>query len=106
MCKRWLFATLIFSLAAGSAAAQDRQSKQYAVTTDRAVDVTRDVLSAQGFEIIEVREQDDGDRVVLYRAAIPRGRLERLVIRRVDNRIVFVDAPTGLLADIDHRLRL
>jgi hypothetical protein len=64
------------------------------------------VLSAQGFQVIEVREQDDGDRIVLYRAAAPRGRLERLVIRRVDNRIVFVDAPMALLADIDHRLRL
>jgi hypothetical protein len=28
------------------------------------------------------------------------------VIRRIDNRIVFVDAPAQLLSDIDYRLRL
>jgi hypothetical protein len=106
MCKRALFAMMaLVTIGAGTAslAAQDTLTKQYAVTADRALDVARDALTAQGFAIVQVKDEDDGDRVVLYRG---KGRVERLVIRRIDNRIVFVDAPAQLLSDIDYRLRL
>jgi hypothetical protein len=35
-----------------------------------------------------------------------KGRLERMVVRRVENRIVFVDTPDAFLVQIDLRLKL
>lgn len=104
MCRKMLFAlTVAMSCGAASLAAQT-QTKTYAVTTDRAVSVTREVLQSTGFDVIEVQEQRDGDRVVLYRSNTGRGRLERMVIRRVENRIVFVDAPDNFLTSLDEKL--
>jgi hypothetical protein len=104
MCRKTLFAlTIAITCGAASLAAQT-QTKTYAVTTDRAVNVTREVLQSTGFSVVEVQEQRDGDRVVLYRASGGGGRLERMVIRRVENRIVFVDAPEAFLFSIDEKL--
>lgn len=91
-------------------AAQDTKPKHYAVTSDRAVYVTRAVLSEQGFEVVKV-ESHGGDQVVFYRRGNMgkgkgKGRLERLVVRRVENRIVFVDTPDAFLVQIDLRLKL
>ena len=104
MCRKTLFAlTIAIGCGTASLAAQT-QTKTYAVTTDRAVNVTREVLQSTGYSVVEVQEQRDGDRVVLYRASAGGGRLERMVIRRVENRIVFVDAPETFLIGIDERL--
>lgn len=90
--------------------AQGPKGKHYAVTSDRALQVTRVVLSEQGFEVVRV-EVDRGDQVVYYRRGNMgkgkgKGRLERLVVRRVENRIVFVDTPDAFLVQIDLRLKL
>ena len=56
--------------------------------------------------------EETGDtRIVWYRAGNNgrgkgQGRLEKLVIRREHDRVVFVDTPPVFLADIDIRLRL
>jgi len=98
-----------FCLAAGPLAAQGK-SKHYAVTTDRAVAVTREVLGHQGFEVVRVSR--DGDtQVVYYRRGNQgrgkgKGKLERMIIRREADRVVFVDTPPAFLVDIDVRLRL
>jgi hypothetical protein len=95
----------------GSAAhAQGKGPKHYAVSTDRAIVVTRDVLVRHGYEVVRV--EDFGNRrVVWYRVGNRgkgrgKGKLEKLVIERQRDRIVFVDAPDVFLADIDIRLRL
>jgi hypothetical protein len=83
---------------------------EYVVATDRAIVVTRDVLVRHGYRVVKV--EDDGDtRVVWYRAGNNgrgkgQGRLEKLVIRREGDRVVFVDTPPVFLVDIDVRLRL
>jgi hypothetical protein len=83
---------------------------EYVVATDRAIVVTRDVLVRHGYEVVRV--EDDGDtRVIWYRAGNHgrgngRGPLEKLVIRREHDHVVFVDTPPVFLADIDIRLRL
>jgi len=91
-------------------AAQDLKPKHYAVTSDRALHVTRDVLGEQGFDVVKV-EARGADQTVYYRrgshgSGRGRGRLERLVVRRVENRIVFVDTPETFLVQIDLRLKL
>jgi hypothetical protein len=83
---------------------------EYVVTTDRAIVVTRDVLGRHGYHVVRV--EDDGDtRVIWYRAGNNgrgkgQGPLEKLVIRRERERVVFVDTPPAFLVDIDVRLRL
>jgi hypothetical protein len=56
-------------------------------------------------------ETHDHDQVVYYRRGNMgrgkgKGRLERMVVRRVENRIVFVDTPAAFLVQIDLRLKL
>lgn|SRR5574341_28516 len=94
------------------AAAQGRGGgpKKYAVTHDRAIAVTREVLVAKGYEVIRIETQGP-DRIVWYRAGNQgrgrgKGPPQKLIIRRVENRIVFVDTPSLFLVDIDVRLRL
>ena len=84
--------------------------KHYAVTSDRAIVVTREVLGNQGFEIVRV-ETHDHDRVVYYRRGNMgqgkgKGKLEKMVVRRVENRIVFVDTPEPFMVQIDLKLRM
>ena len=95
---------------AGSAAAQGRGPKKYAVTNDRALVVTRDVLVRQGYEVVRV-ENSGRDIVVWYRAG-NRGRGKgkgppvRMVIHRDADRVVFLQTPTAILVDIDVKLKL
>lgn len=111
MTKTRLLVGVLSLLVIGSAplSAQGK-SKQYAVTSDRALMVTREVLTAQGFEVVRI-ETHDHDQVVHYRRGNMgngkgKGRLEKLVVRRVENRIVFVDTPEPFLVQIDLRLKL
>lgn len=96
-------------LIAGPLAAQGK-SKHYAVTTDRAVTVTREVLIRQGYDVVRITREGDS-QVVYYRLGNQgrgrgKGKLEKMVIRREANRVVFLDTPSALLVDIDIRLRL
>src|SRR5512144_2638258 len=73
------------------------KSKHYAVSSDRALTVTREVLSKQGYDVVRVVREGDA-QVVYYRRGNNgrgkgKGRLERMVIRREAERIVFVDTP-------------
>ena len=98
----------LLAVSATSLSAQGR--KHYAVTTDRALVVTRQVLVEQGFEVVRI-ETHDHDQVIYYRRGNMgkgkgKGRLERMVVRRTENRIVFVDTPSAFLVQIDLRLKL
>ena len=86
--------------------------KRYAVPTDRALGVTREVLVKQGFEVIRV-EAGGNDQVVWYRAGNRgRGRGKgppvKMVIRRdpVAHSVVFLETPSDILVNIDVRLRV
>jgi CO dehydrogenase/acetyl-CoA synthase alpha subunit len=102
---------VVVGLAVVAAPAEaQRGGKRYAVTHDRAFNITKDVLGKHGYEVVRI-EVRGGDRVVYYRRGnMGRGRgkgpMQTLIIRRVDNRIVFVDVPNVVLVDIDVRLRL
>ena len=92
--------------------AQGRGPKRYAVSGDRAVVVTREVLGRRGFEVVRI-ETVGNDQVVWYRAGNRgRGRGKgppvKMVIRRdpVANKIVFLETPSSILVDIDVRLRM
>jgi hypothetical protein len=102
-------AALVLCIGSTPLAAQG-QGKRYAVTRDRAVSVTRDVLVRQGYEVVRI-ETDGPRQVVYYRAGNKgkgkgKGKLEMMVIRREADRVIFVDTPPAILVDIDLKLRL
>ncbi|HEX7335838.1 MAG TPA: hypothetical protein VF252_01420 [Gemmatimonadales bacterium] len=106
-------AVVLIGIAATPAQAQGKakgKHKHYVVSTDRAITVTRTVLVRQGYEVVRV-ERVGPTQVVYYRPGKKwrgRGRppLHRMVIRTVENRVVFEDTEPSVLVDIDVRLKL
>ena len=86
------------------------KDKHYAVSNDRAVTVTRNVLVRQGYDVVRI-ERVGATQVVYYRAG-NRGRgkgkgpLQKMVIRTVERRIVFENTPPAIMVDIDVNLKL
>ena len=112
--KRMVPIVLALAFAASSALplqAQGRgHKKEFVVAPDRAISVTREVLVRQGYEVVRI-ETVGNDRVVYYRRGnMGRGKgkgpVVKMIVRRVENRVVFVDTPDGILVDINVRLRL
>ena len=99
------------TIAAAPVHAQGKgKAKHYTVSSDRAVVVTRDVLVRQGYDVVRV-ERVGATQVVYYRAGNHgrgrgKGPVERMVIRTVDRRVVFEDAPPAIMVDIDVHLKL
>src|SRR6059036_683257 len=95
---------------AASLGAQGKGPKKYAVSNDRALIVTKEVLVKQGYEVVRV-ENSGRDYVVWYRRG-NRGRGKgkgppvRMVIHRAVDRVVFLNTPSAVLVDIDVRLKL
>jgi hypothetical protein len=110
--KRMLL--IVLAVAASAAlplAAQGRgHKKEFVVAPDRAISVTREVLVHQGYQVVRIETVGD-DQVVYYRRGnMGRGKgkgpMVKMIVRRVQNRIVFVDTPDVILEDINLRLRL
>jgi hypothetical protein len=106
-------AVLALALSVAPAHAQGKgkgKDKHYAVSNDRAVTVTRNVLVRQGYNVVRI-ERVGATQVVYYRAG-NRGRgrgkgpVEKMVIRTVERRIVFENTPPAIMVDIDINLKL
>lgn len=102
---------LVALATAGSTSAQAQgKSREYTVTRDRALVVTREVLVKQGFEVIRIEDKDDYQIIHYRRGNMGKGKGKgppvTMIIRKVRNRIVFENAPSGILVDIDIRLKL
>jgi hypothetical protein len=104
-------AVLALAVSISPAHAQGKgKDKHYAVSTDRAVTVTRNVLVRQGYDVVRI-ERVGATQVVYYRAG-NRGRgrgkgpVEKMIIRTVDRRIIFEDTPPAIMVDIDVNLKL
>ena len=114
--RRRLLAALVTLLALGTMAAAQAHAQgngkatHYAVSSDRAMTVTRTVLERQGFELVRVVRSEDA-QVIYYRAGNQgrgkgKGPIERMVIRTVERRVIFEDTPPAVLVDIDLNLKL
>jgi hypothetical protein len=104
-------AVLALALSVAPAHAQGKgKDKHYAISNDRAVTVTRNVLVHQGYDVVRI-ERVGTTQVVYYRAG-NRGRgrgkgpVQKMVIRTVERRIVFEDTPPAIMVDIDVNLKL
>ena len=105
---------IVLALAAVAAvplvAQEHGPKREFAVAPTRARSVTREVLVRQGFEVVRI-ETVGNDQVVYYRRGnMGRGKgkgpMAKMIIRRVENRIVFIDTPDVILVDINVRLKL
>jgi hypothetical protein len=107
-------------LAGGAAAAQGNgerkappaahKKKAKVVSTNEAVVVAREILVKHGYEVVRVEIVED-TRVLYYRVGNRgrgrgRGPLQRIVVRREPDRVVFVDAPRAVVVDINIKLGL
>ena len=84
--------------------------KAKVISASDAVIVAREMLVKHGYEVVRVDIVDD-TRVIYYRVGNRgrgrgRGRLEKIVVRREPERVVFVDAPRAVLIDINVKLGL
>ncbi len=108
--RTWIAVAALALLVAGPLAAQGRgPKKEFVVAPDRAISVTREVLVRQGFEVVRI-ETVGNDQVIYYRRGnMGRGKgkgpVVKMIVRRVQNRIVFVDTPDAILVDINVRLK-
>lgn len=106
-----LVAVAMLGLAAAPAHAQGKSKyKHYAVSSDRAVSVTRTVLVRRGFTVVRV-DRLGATHVIYYRRGNMgrgkgRGPVQRMVIRTVRDRVIFEDTEPSVLVDIDVRLKL
>jgi uncharacterized protein (UPF0548 family) len=104
-------------LAAGTAEAQgnapqgqDKQKKIKVISTGDAVIVAREILVKHGYEVVRVDIVED-TRIIYYRVGNRgrgrgKGRLQKIVVRREPDRVVFLDAPRVVQVDINVRLGL
>jgi len=79
-------------------------------STNEAVTVAREMLVKHGYEVVRVDIVED-TRVIYYRVGNRgrgrgRGRLQKIVVRRDPERVVFIDAPRVVLVDINVKLGL
>lgn len=110
-----LAATILLATTTTTAAAQGRSQnrergpdKPPKVSVETALTATRTILTEKGFEVIRV-EQDGDLQIVHYRAG-NRGRgrghgpPQRLVIRKVQESVVILEAPDELKLSIEVKL--
>jgi hypothetical protein len=106
-----LVAIALIGSAATPALAQGKgKVKHYAVSSERAVSITRTVLVDRGYNVVRV-ERVGPTRVVYYRMMRNKhgkaiGPVQRIVIRSARDRVYFEDAEPSVLVDIDVRLKL
>jgi hypothetical protein len=88
---------------------QGKEKQRYAISSDKAVHVTRTVLVQQGYNVVRT-ERIGPTYVVYYRPAKKRGKgwgpMQRMVIRTVRERVVFEEADPAVMVDIDIKLKL
>jgi hypothetical protein len=101
---------LVGTIASPAHAQGKSKDKHYAVSSGRAVSITRTVLVERGYTVMRV-ERVGSTQVVYYRRGNMgrgkgKGRLEHMVIRQVRDRVVFEEAEPSVLVDIDLRLKL
>ena len=110
--KSLILPIVALAIAAAPAWAQKpgKGPKKYKVKSDFALVITREVLVKQGWAVERVEDKGDVITVWYYRGNMGRGKgkgpLQKMVIRRVRDEIVFEAVPAAILIDIDVRLRL
>jgi hypothetical protein len=101
----------LLSFGAGTAQAQGKaKHKHYIVSSDRAVSVTRTVLVRRGYTVVRIDRVGPTHVVYYRRGNMGRGKgkgpVQRMVIRRLRDRVIFEETEPSVLVDIDVKLKL
>jgi hypothetical protein len=107
-----LFTVLLLSATPALAQGRSKDKKpaddHSGVSVELALSATKDVLVKQGFEVVKVESQ--GDRQIVYYRAGNQGKGKgkgppvRMVIERINDRIVLEDAPDEVRIEIGVKL--
>ena len=110
MLVRTLPMVMLLALFASPLLAQGKSRKGYEISPDRAVSVIREVLITDGYNVVRIERVDDTQVVYYRRGNMGKGKgkgpIQKMIIRRVSNRIVFEEAPSGIMVNIELKLRL
>jgi hypothetical protein len=110
MLVRTLPLAVLLALLASPLMAQGKSKKGYEITPDRATTVVREVLVKDGFNVVRIEKVGETQVVYYRRGNMGKGKgkgpMQKMIIRRVSNRIVFEDTPSGILLNIELKLRL
>ena len=105
-----VFVSLVCVVSTTAQAQGKGKAKHYVVSSDRAVDVSRNVLVERGYRVVRVERVGPTRVIYFHRGNNGRGKgkgpLQRLVIRTVRERVFFEEAEPSLLVDIDVKLKL
>ena len=101
----------LVGITAAPAHAQGKgKAKHYAVSSDKAVSVTRTVLVQQVYRVVRVERVGPTQVIYFRRGNNGRGKgkgpLQRMVIRTVRERVTFEEVEPSVLVDIDIKLKL
>ena len=93
-----------------SSPAHGNKKKVKVITSSEAVVIAREILVKHGYEVVRVDIVED-TRIIYYRVGNRgrgrgKGRLQKIVVRREPERVIFVDAPRAVQVDINIRLGL
>ncbi len=95
---------------AGPMHAQGKGKKAFGVSVDVALEATRTTLVELGFEVVKLESKDEVLIVYYRRGNMGKGKgkgpMEKLVIRRVKQTVVFEEFDPELLVKIELTLKL
>jgi hypothetical protein len=106
-----LIIVAVMAISAVPANAQSKaKHKEYVVTHERALSVSRMVLIRQGYTVVRVQRVGPTHVIYYRRGNMGRGRgkgpVQRMVIRTVRDRVLFEETDPTVLVDIDVKLKL
>ena len=95
---------------AGPVQAQGNSEKAFGVSVDVALEATRTTLVELGYDVVKLESKDEVLIVYFRRGNMGKGKgkgpMEKLVIRRVKQTVVFEEADPELLVKIQVTLKL
>ena len=111
LLSRALIVAVVLGFAAIPAQAQAKaKHKEYVVTHERALSVSRMVLIRQGYTVVRVQRVGPTHVIYYRRGTMGRGKgkgpVQRMVIRTVRDRVLFEETDPSVLVDIDIKLKL
>ena len=110
MLRALALSTVLTGLAFSPAAAQEKAKKSFSITADLALETTKTVLVAEGYDVVKLESQEELLIVYYRRGNMGKGKgkgpMEKMVIRRQRNVVVIEDLEPSILLKIEVALKL
>ena len=110
MLRALALSAVLIGLAFSPAAAQEKAKKSFSITADLALETTKTVLVAEGFDVVKLESQEDLLIVYYRRGNMGKGKgkgpMEKMVIRRSRDVIVIEEVEPTILLKIEVALEL